>query len=149
MIFSIFWFILLPQIPDFLIVVSQAKYCPIITTPYINAYLFSFQVMYKPQFHKMYTYDWFCDPGDTYIVPGVTKGRVLHRLNIGLKSLSTGSRAEWSVISASFIHEYKCIIVWVSDQTQTVIRSHRCLMLSSRETDKDMISKRSFPLLLN
>ncbi len=42
----------------------SAKYCPIITNhTSMESYLFSFQMMHKSQFQKMYTYDWFCAPG--------------------------------------------------------------------------------------
>jgi len=40
-----------PQIPDFKII--STKYCPILTNiHYWNAYLFSFQMMYKSQLKK-------------------------------------------------------------------------------------------------
>ncbi len=51
--------------PDFLIVVSQPN---IVQTIHQWKYdLFSFQMMHKSQFHKMYPYDWFCAPG-SYIM---------------------------------------------------------------------------------
>ncbi len=65
MIFSIFRFFLHPQIPDFLIVVSQPNIVQTIHQWKYN--LFSFQMMYKSQFWKIVTYDWFCGPGSQII----------------------------------------------------------------------------------
>ncbi len=42
----------------------SAKYCPIQQTIHQwEAYLFSFQMMYKSQFQEIDLYDWFCGPG--------------------------------------------------------------------------------------
>ncbi len=47
------------------------KYCPLITN-HTSMKLIYFQMMYKSQFLKMYTYDWFCAPG-SHIVYQISK----------------------------------------------------------------------------
>ncbi len=54
------WIFLLPQIPDFQIVVSQPNIVQSYQTIHQwKAYLFSFRIMYKSQFQKTDPYDWF------------------------------------------------------------------------------------------
>ncbi len=40
-----------------------------------KVYLFSFQIMYKSQFRKMYPYDWFCGPGSHIIWKHIYKSK--------------------------------------------------------------------------
>ncbi len=42
----------------------SAKYCPILTN---HTSMESFQMLYKSQFRKIDTYDWFCGPGSHII----------------------------------------------------------------------------------
>ncbi len=65
MIFSIFRFFLLPQIPDFQIVVSRPN---IVITNHtsMESYLFSFRMIYKSRFQKTVPYDWFCGSGSQF-----------------------------------------------------------------------------------
>ncbi len=68
------------------------KYCPIITNhTSMESYLFSFQMMYKSQFRKIDTYDWFCAPGShiNFIVRLLSLKSFLHNSMFVAYSLQT------------------------------------------------------------
>ncbi len=60
MIFSIFFYFF---------AFSDSRFSNIVQTIHQWKYdLFSFQMMHKSQFHKMYPYDWFCAPGSHILI---------------------------------------------------------------------------------
>ncbi len=64
-IFSVFRFFCTLRLQIFNSCIS-AKYCPILSNHGIHQwkdYVFSFQMMYKSKFNKIYTYDLFCGQG--------------------------------------------------------------------------------------